>query len=128
VLAPPSSFYVMNSINDELTIDCSAPPVRRSSPPKKVQPKPVGRSAPVALTAKPVSPPDEWDSDGKPAELGSIEELETALVSKLTFALQTALRESLENETPSWRWTRVSLLCRRCMAISNRLEEKTSQT
>lgn len=80
----------------------------------------------MALTAKPVPPPDEWDSDGKPAELGSIEELQNALVSKLTFALQTALREPLETETPSWRWTRVSLLCRRCMAIADRLEEKVT--
>ncbi len=115
----------MAQIDEDITIDCSAQRRKRMAKPKAAPP-PVaqGRRAPIALTARPAPPLDEWDGHCRPAEIGSAAQLQADLVNKLNEALAFATRAPLPLETPSWRWTKVSLLCRRCVSLADVLEEK----
>ncbi len=114
-------------LDEELTIDCSPQPRKRTANPKAAPTPPLSaRRAPVALTARPAPPPDEWDSHGRVGEMGSAEYLREKLMRKLNEALVFATREPLPFETRSWRWTKVSLLARRCQSIADALEEKAS--
>jgi hypothetical protein len=119
----------MNDLNIEIQIDCS--PQSRPQRPKldkTAEPSASIRRAPVALTQRPVPPPDEWDQPGgRVVEFGSVDELRAQLVAQLEEALARAKGEwnecSWDAKSKTWPWTRIGGLLldgiRIAQAISN---------